>query len=201
MNLTFTDYPDKTHHKPYELDGVLRILKNEGVILFPTDTVWSLGCDATDLDAINRLLHLKSSKDPLHYEILVDSVERLKSAIRHLHPRLETLLLYHQRPLSVMIEKRDLSPGYFPLNHPFLTFRIVKDDYCENLIRAFDKPLLTTAAATGDNNIPTSFSAIQHDLAKRVDYIVKRRMDEDGSAELSVMVKLSNRDELVFLRD
>lgn len=201
MNQTFTNPSNRAMEKISDFEGVLRVLRNEGVVLLPTDTVWSLGCDATDLDAVQRLLHLKASDNPWYYEILTDSVEMLKSSIRHLNPRLETLLLYHERPLSVMIEKTSLSPGYFPLEHPFLTFRIVKDDYCRTLIGEFGRPILTTAAAAEDGEVPANFSRISIDLLKDADYVVKHGQDETEPGELSVMVKLSDKDELEFLRD
>lgn len=201
MNQPYTNPTNRAMEKISDFEGVLRVLRNEGVVLLPTDTVWSLGCDATDFDAVQRLLHLKDSNNPWHYEILTASVEMLKSSISHLHPRLETLLLYHERPLSVMIEKKRLSPGYFPLEHPFLTFRIVKDDYCRTLIGEFGRPILTTAASPNDDEIPIAFSQISIDLLKAADYVVKHGQDETEPDELSVMVRLSDKDELEFLRD
>lgn len=201
MNMIYSDFADKKQDKSVDLSGVLRVLKNEGVILLPTDTVWSLACDAIDVEAVTRLHERKASNDPWHFEILVDSVQMLKASIRHLHPRLETLLLYHNRPLSVVIEKKDLSPGFFPLNPPFLTFRVVKHDYCAALIQAFGKPLLTTAAACGDAAIPLSFADIAKPLLSSVDYVVKAAQASSDPGELSVMVKLSPRDELIFLRE
>ena len=201
MNLIYPDFAAQMHEKDFDLNGVLRVLKNEGVILLPTDTVWSIACDAIDVEAVKRLRELKASEDPFHFEILTDSVQMLKSAIRHLHPRLETLLLYHNRPLSVVIEKKDLSPGYFPLNPSFLTFRVVQDPYCYALIRAFGKPLLSTAAAQGNDPFPASFSEVSKAVLRSVDYTVKASDRSQDLGELSVMVKLSPRDELIFLRE
>ena len=76
-----------------EIEGAVRALENGGIILYPTDTIWSIGCDATDPVGVERVCRLKGSKSTKGFELLVDSVQMLKEYIEHLHPKIETLLV------------------------------------------------------------------------------------------------------------
>ena len=88
----------------YDLEGVLHTLKDDGLLLLPTDTLWSVGCDATNQVALKRLTRLVQTPYAGAVEILVDSVTMLKKYVLELHPRIETLLCHHVRPLTILME-------------------------------------------------------------------------------------------------
>ena len=182
-----------------DLDNSLATLNNEGLLLFPTDTIWSIGCDATDEIATRRLLRLKPNDQPL--EIIVDSVEMLREYVLHLHPRIETLLCYHARPLSIVFkEVKNLADVL--INHPYpIAFRLCQDDYCRQLISAFGKPVLTTAATLTSDKIPASFGSICSDVFSVVDYISKFRQETNNMEGPAVMVAFDYNGELSFLRE
>lgn len=185
----------------YDLEGALTTLRKGGLILYPTDTIWSIGCDATNTFAIEKILSLKRGASYPGIEILVDSVQMLKSYVRHLHPRIETLLTYHVQPLTVLFDNPHNIPHNALDQEGNMAIRIVQDDYCRDLIEAFGKPLVATYANVASQPIPSNFGAISSEIIQGVDYVTKYRQHEKIVGSPSVMVQLSERDELLFLRE
>lgn len=185
----------------YDLKSAISTLHNGGLILYPTDTLWSLGCDATNPRSVERVYRLKRTHISYPAEVLVSSLEMLKDYVAHLHPRIETLLIYHLRPLTVLYqEARNLPPSLLGSDGS-VAIRLVQDEYCMELIDAFGRPLMATPASIIDAPFPSTFGAISSEIIQGVDYVVKHRQKEKMHGEPSVMVRLSERDELVFLRE
>ncbi len=180
-----------------ELSNALTTLRAGGLILYPTDTLWSIGCDATNEAAVTKFLNLVQNNSSI--EIIVDSIAMLKKYIVHLHPRIETLLLYHTRPLSVKSSKpKDLANS---LVSKEVAFRICQDDYCKELIGEFAAPLVTCFASFDQEYLPATFGAISSEVIQAVDYVTRYRQDDKTPGEPSVVITLSDEDELVFLRE
>lgn len=185
----------------YNLEGALDVLERGGLMLYPTDTIWSIGCDATNPLAIEQLLRLKRPNQPDCLEVLVDSVEMLRNFVAHLHPRIETLLAYHIRPLTIIFDEAQNLPSNLLNNDGSVALRMVQEDYCRKLIAAFGKPLVATYACVGCNSFPANFGAVSSEIIQGVDFVSRHRQHEKLIGQPSVMVRLSANDELEFLRD
>lgn len=185
----------------YDIKGALKVLQEGGVILYPTDTVWSIGCDATNPQAIEKVTAIKKKTTTKNFEILVDSLQMLKNYVEHVHPKLETLLMYHMRPLTVVFDHARNLPASVISPDGSIAVRVVQDDFCRALIGAYGEPLLASFASMGEGTFPTNFGSISSEIIEEVDFVVKYRQNEKVSDEPSVVVKLSNRDELEFLRE
>ncbi len=186
---------------PHDLEGTLRTLADDGLVLMPTDTLWSIGCDATNRLSLRRLFRLIAASDGSRIEILVDSIPMLKKYVRRLHPRLETLLLYHVRPLTVLLPGAVNLPPEVQRPDGLTAFRIAQDEYSRQLLHAYCSPLATAFATAGEAPPPATFGEIRSDIIQGVDHVVRRGQLEKRPGEPSVMVLLSERAELVFLRD
>ncbi|MEM9886530.1 MAG: Sua5/YciO/YrdC/YwlC family protein [Bacteroidota bacterium] len=184
-----------------ELEEVKGILEQGGTILFPTDTIWSLGCDATNSVAVKKLLSLKGNEASAFFTVLVDSSNMIKKYVGHLHPKIETLLAYHRRPLTVVYDAAKNLPDNVIAADGSVAIRIPQDEYCRYLIRSFGKPIVVTTANIDSGVLPESFEDIEEQLKKKADFISSRRRKEAFSDGLAVMVRLSPRAELVFLRE
>lgn len=185
----------------YDLEGAHSTLSRGGLLLFPTDTLWSIGCDATNPGAIDKLLQVKPSKASTPLEILVDSVQMLKQYVDHLHPRIETLLYYHVRPLTVVCKKaRNLPSNLLPPDGR-VAIRMVQDDFCRELIQSFGAPLVATYATLNEQYFPSTFGGVSSEVIQAVDYVALHRRTEKTPGEPSVIVSLSEKDELIFLRE
>ncbi len=189
----------------YDLEDAARILKNEGLVLLPTDTLWSIACLADDPVAIERMRRIIPPNEVQPYEVLFDNLDMLKAYSPRLHPRLETLLIYHSRPLSIITDAVD------HLNHPLvtrrgkMTARIANDSYCRNLIRMVKKPLLITSAHFPQSPYPSHFGKIRSDIIEGVDYVSKYRIKYSrlniSQEKPTVLVRINSKREFEFLRE
>jgi L-threonylcarbamoyladenylate synthase len=187
------------HH--YDLDGATATLADGGLILYPTDSIWSIGCDATDPVAVESIYRLKGVRNPACLELIVDSPQRILPYVDHLHPRLETLLLYHVRPLTILVENGRNLPSNLLRPDGTIAFRVAQDDYCRNLIAEYGKPLIAAYAAVGCEDYPSTFGMVSSTILQGVDFVARHRQIDKVAGEPSVMVRLTERDELEFLRE
>ncbi len=184
-----------------DLNRAVKALEQEGIIVHPTDTVWSIGCHALDRTAVARMLNLKRANGLENFEVLVNSLEMLKDYIPFIHPRLETLLSYHLRPLTVIFDHASGLPAELFLPDGSVAIRLIHDRFCKVLIDDIGAPLLSSPATFQPGHIPTTFGAVSSAVLEKADYVVKHRQMEKEPGELSVMVRLSEREELIFLRE
>ncbi len=174
----------------HHVEGALAAIENNGLVLCPTDTLWSIACNANDPVAVVRLLRLKPNTHPNNFELLVDSIEMLRDYVEHLHPRVETLLSYHMRPLTVVFEKARNLPDKILNVDGSIAVRIVQDDFCRNLISNLKAPLVSTFAHLDEAPMPTHFGAISSAVIEAVDYVVRYRQNDKSHGQPSVMVRL-----------
>lgn len=189
----------------YDLEDAASVLENEGLVLLPTDALWSVACVADDPIALERIKRIIPPNKDQPYEVLFNSLEMLKKYTPRLHPRLETLLIYHTRPLSIVT---DISQQ---LKHPLLeqngkmAARVVQDNYCRSLIRILDKPLVVTSAHFPHSPYPSHFGRVRSDIIEGVDYVSKYRIKysrlNKNSDQPTALVRLNGQKELEFLRE
>lgn len=186
----------------YPLDDALSSLRNSGLVLFPTDTLWSIGADATDPVAILRLLRLYQAVAAPHpLEILVDSLDRLKHYVPGLHPKLETLLLYHVQPLAIQVDRMAHLPVQLGQAEVSIAFRLVRDPLCRQMIQDLGNPIASMFASFDGNKLPTHFGNINSDVVSAADLVIGLNRPARKSGQVSVMIRLTKDDELEFLRD
>lgn len=184
-----------------DMDLALAALQNGGLILLPTDTVWSLAALVCFPEAVSRLKQLSFSLEENPLELLVGSVEELKRHVVHMHPRLETLLLYHMRPLSIVFEDPIGVPANALWQDGRMAMRIVLDPFVRDLIELAGLPLVATPAPAPNRQVSGHFGGISSEVLQQTDYVVKYRQGERQIGELPVMVQLSEEEELDFLRE
>jgi L-threonylcarbamoyladenylate synthase len=182
----------------YDLEPILACLENGGTILLPTDTIWGIACDATNAEAVEKVHELKRNRP---FVLLVSSIEMLKDYVQQVHPRIETLLLFHQRPLTIIYENAKNLPTNAYGDDGSVAIRITHDPFCQSLIESFGKPIVATSANISGDPLPNHFGEISSAVIIGVDYVVKyRTMDKDMN-EPSVIAKLDENEELVFFRE
>jgi L-threonylcarbamoyladenylate synthase len=185
----------------YDLEGAANILENEGLILLPTDTLWCLACLADDPVALERMRRVKAADQAQPYELLFTDLEMLKQYAPRLHPRLETLLVYHRRPLTVLTDPGD---GLHPralMKSGKMAARVTVDTYCRSLIRLLGKPLATIPAYYQDSPFPDHFGRVRSDIIEAVDYVSRYRPKERLSGKPTIMVQIDEQEELEFIRE
>ena len=180
---------------------ILNVLNAGGVILYPTDTIWGIGCDATNAAAVEKVYRLKDRPSGKGFVLLVDSVNMLRQFVSHVHPRIDTLLMYHTRPLTVVYDKGVNLAKNVTAPDGSVAIRLATDSFCKALIRALGKPIVATSANMSGQPFAKNFGEISSDVLERVDFVVKFRQEQRDTGEPSVIVRLNEAEELEFIRE
>lgn len=180
---------------------IASILEKGGVICYPTDTVWAIGCDALNEEAIARVTKIKERPAEKGYILLVSSIEMLKRYATRVHPRLETLLSFHQRPLTVVYDRSVGLPAQVKAPNGSIAIHVAQDQFCQELIEALGRPIICSVAAKTGESYPHTFGGISSEILGAVDYVVKYRQDDREPGEPSPIAKLDRHMELEFIRE
>ena len=184
-----------------KIEDISSVLKEGGLILYPTDTIWGIGCNACDAKAIKRIYQLKKRATSKNFVILVDSIEMLKKYVREVPPRIETLIYYHTRPLTMIFDEARNLPDSLIASDNTIAIRVAQDQFCKELISDFGYPLVATSANISSQPFPANFGEISSDIIKGVDYIVKIRRHEKTHGQQSIIARIMEDGEMEFLRE
>ena len=185
----------------FNLESTIQTLENGGLILYPSDTIWGIGCDATNSAAATRILQLIGRETGEGMVSLVDNMEMLLRYTGAIHPRLQTLLEYHVRPLTMIYPKvKGLAPEVLASNGS-AAIRICNEPFCQALISAFGKPLVSVAAHLPGEPFPTHYGAISSDVIQQVDHVVKyRQREKPTDKQPSLIARWSRQNEIEPVR-
>lgn len=182
-----------------ELKKTIRILLNGGVIVYPTDTIWGIGCDATDESAVAKVFELKKRTESKSLIILVDSLEMLQEYVKNLPTKVTCVLAGTSRPTSVIYKNpKGLAANVIATNNT-VAIRIANDEFCKKLIHDFGKPIVSTSANYSGKASPKCFDEIENSLLDKVDYVVNLYREERQNRS-SQLVKISEKGRIEFLR-
>lgn len=184
-----------------EIPDVVDALKRGEVILYPTDTIWGLGCDATNEKAVLRVFRIKHRPTDQPLIILVDSIEMLKDYASKIHPRVETLLSMHHKPLTVIYPSAANLPAAVSGGKKTIAIRVVNEPFCQEMIRQLGRPVVSTSANVSGTPWPKGFGEISSEVLKAVQYVVRYRRDEKETGEPSVIATFNSKGTLDFLRE
>ena len=185
-----------------ELTMALTALSSNQIILCPTDTVWSLAGRIRPTKNVERLQKLSAGRPDYPLELLVSSLEMFRGVSKEVHPRIEMLLSYHQRPLSVLLNLNDNIQSLLGLANQEIPVRLIKNGFIHDLIETFGEPLLSIPASKLDAKIPQYFGQLRSDILEEADYIVRVKQRDRNPKVPSVLVRLpENAEEFDFLRD
>lgn len=178
----------------------LQVLQQGGTILFPTDTIWGIGCDATNEIAVDKVYSLKKRDKSKPLIVLASDIEMVKKYVMHVHPKLETLLQYHTRPITVIYDHQDGLPKNVISKDNTIGIRIPQDNFCRELIKSFGKPIVATSANISNEAFPKNFGEITSNVISKVDFTIPYRQNDSNFLPPSAIVRLSPNEELIFLR-
>ncbi len=183
-----------------EIHKALEVLKSGGVLLYPTDTIWGIGCDATSKDAVERVLQIKRRPESKSLIVLVSDDNML---LRHLHtmpPFADELMEYASGPLTIVYPRVTGIAGNVLAGDGSAGIRLVRDEFCRKLISAFRKPVVSTSANVSGAAAPRNFSEIDSLILQQVDYVVNLRQHEKALSRPSAVVKLGEKGEIKIIR-
>lgn len=182
-----------------EIASVINTLKQGGTIIYPTDTIWGIGCDPFNEAAVGNLFYLKKRPRSKPLLLLVDSIKMLKQYV-NIHPRVETLLVYHKQPLTLIYKADKRIPEHLTTEIRTIGIRVVLDDFCKEVIKTFGSPITSTSANFSGSPFPTSFQDIDSRFLQIADYVVKYKQQERSNGKPSVIASFDSEGELSFFR-
>lgn len=183
-----------------EIKYIVRLLNEGKVILYPTDTVWGLGCDALNEKAVKRLFQIKQRMEDKSVITLIDSVERLDAFTDNVENTVLDLLSQSHVPQTVIFPSvKNLPNGVINQNRSG-AFRLPKHEFCLNLLKEFQKPLVSTSANVSGDKTPLYFNEISQEIKEAVDYIVPHSYEGNMTHKPSQIIFLSQDGEIQFLR-
>lgn len=188
----------------FELDitNALKALTSGGTILYPTDTIWGLGCDATNVSAIEKIFDIKKRGAEKSLIILLDDASKLKHYINHIPKEALALAETSERPLTIIYpsaDKKKLAANLLAADGS-IAIRVTKDLFCKKLIQEFGKPIVSTSANVSGENPPANFSEISGEIKKVVDYVVQYRQEEKLNPKPSAIIRIGTKGEIEFIR-
>lgn len=178
-------------------DEIISILKEGKIILYPTDTLWGLGCDALNPETVNRIYEIKNRPPDKSFVLLVSDIEMLKLYVKEIHPRVETLLAYHTRPLTVIYKAKKILPDIL-LDNGKVAIRIVQEKKISELIKKFGKPIVSIPANISDEPLPENFNEINDKLKSSVDYVFFHKRNSVEPQQSSAVASFSKSGKLKF---
>ena len=182
-----------------ELAHAIADLKSGKIILYPTDTVWGLGCDATNSIAVSRVFKLKNREESKSLVVLMSSLEMLKEHVDDISQKVIQLINSSEKPTTIIYNNpKGLAPNTIALDNT-IAIRIPKHEYCIDLINQFGKPIISTSANISGEPTPKSFSEISQPILEGVDYIVNLERDKITDKS-STILKLIGED-IEVIRD
>ncbi len=184
-----------------DIDIALKTLKTGGIILYPTDTIWGIGCDATNEDAVKRIYDIKKRSDTKSMLLLLDKASELIWYVDEIPELANDLIKLTNKPLTIIYPRAKSLAKNLIANDGTIGIRIVKDEFCEKLISKFGKPIVSTSANISGEASPSNFSEINENIINAVDYIVKWKQNDNSRKVPSGIIKLGINGEVVVIRE
>jgi L-threonylcarbamoyladenylate synthase len=183
-----------------DLKSALSTLKAGGVILYPTDTIWGLGCDASNTEAVEMIYKIKQRDDRKSLIVLVDNVNRIQQYVRSVPEIAYELLNVTDTPLTIIYPGgKNLAPNLLA-NDGSIAIRICSDDFGMELIKRFRKPIVSTSANISGETTPSFFHDISQQIKTSVDYIVNYRQDDTTKNSPSPIIKIDSDGTIKIIR-
>lgn len=183
-----------------DLTKALEVLRNGGVILYPTDTVWGIGGDATNAEAVKRIYEIKQREDSKSMLVLMENPNLLNSYIDEVPEIAWDLIEMTDKPLTIIYSgAKNLAPNLIASDGS-IGIRITNEAFTQKLIQRLRKPLVSTSANISGQKTPQNFDEITEEILNAVDYIVEYRRDDIKKYAPSSIIKLGKGGQIEIIR-
>lgn len=192
----------------HEIQNALKVLRGGGTILYPTDTIWGIGCDATNEKAVGKIYNIKQREDKQGLIALVSDDGMLNRFVKDVPEMAWDLIgisnneddYEEEKPLTIIYDAGRGFAKNVLADDGSIGIRMVKDDFCQRMIHKFSKPVVSTSANISGTPAPQNFSEISDEIIKVVDYVVNWRQHENGNAKPSSIIRLKGNGEFQIIR-
>lgn len=182
------------------MEQIINILKSGGTIVYPTDTIWGIGCDATNIEAIKKIYDIKHRDANKSMIILVESEHRLQELVEVPELAWEMMDL-SEKPITFIYDNPKGLPKELLAEDGSIGIRLVKNDFCKKLISKLNKPLVSTSANLSGSKSPLKFADIDSEILKGVDYVVEEFHDVVSEYPGSSVIEIGQDGKIKIIRE
>ena len=184
-----------------EIKKSVEVLRSGGVILYPTDTIWGLGCDATNEAAVKKVYDIKQRTETKSMLVLIDSPAKLQAYVTEIPEMAWELIELTTNPLTIVYPgARNLAPNLIG-DDQTIGIRVTEEPFSKKLCEMFRKPIVSTSANVSGTKSPAFFGEIAGEIIQAVDYVVNFRRDEKTPAKASSIIMLGVKNEIQIIRE
>ncbi len=183
-----------------ELEQSLLVLDKAQILLYPTDTVWGLGCDATNEEAVAKIYQIKQREESKSLIVLVDSLDMLKDYVDVISSKTLEIITNAKKPTTIIYRNpKGLAKNTITKDNT-VAIRIVQNKFCQKLISEFGKPIVSTSANISGASTPMSFKEIETSILDAVDYVVNLHQ-ERTSVQSSRIIRILQDETIEVIRE
>ncbi|HEX4888017.1 MAG TPA: L-threonylcarbamoyladenylate synthase [Luteibaculaceae bacterium] len=182
------------------IDTAIETLKKGGIILYPTDTVWGIGCDATNPDAVAKIYALKKREDSKSMIVVVHNDGLLQRCVRAVPDQAWQLIDVSDKPLTLVLDGAQGLASNLVATDGSIAIRRVNHAFCQALLSRFNKPIVSTSANVSGNPSPSSFQQIDPQIIAGVDFVVPREQEGAPTGQPSSIIKLALNGQITIIR-
>lgn len=184
-----------------EIKKACEVMQAGGVILYPTDTIWGLGCDATNEEAVKRIYEIKKRVDSKALIVLIDRDVKLQFYVDEVPEIAYDLIEYSEKPLTIIYDGARNLAANLMAEDGSIGIRITQEQFSHKLCERFKKAVVSTSANISGEPSPANFAEISEEIKSSVDYIVTYRQDDLSKAKPSGIIKLGRNSEVKVIRE
>ncbi len=208
MNYKSSKYSNKDNYKfeipetvVKEVRKVAEIIRKGGVILYPADTVWGIGCDATNEKAVKRIYDIKKREDNKSMLVLVNDVKMVEKYVKKVPKTAKQIINLATKPTTVIYSDAVALANNIIAEDGSIGIRVCKELFCSQLIRTLKIPIVSTSANISGEPTPKSFAHISEEIKKAVDYVVEWKQKSKKKAKPSSIIKIGNDNTVKIIRE
>jgi len=183
-----------------DINEAVKVLRNGGVILYPTDTVWGIGCDASNEKAVERIYQIKKRSDSKSMLVLADSPAMVQYYVNDMPDVAWELIESTSTPLTIIYDNAKNFAKNLLADDGSIGIRVANDKFIKALLSRFRAPIVSTSANISGEPTPQNFMEISDEIKNSVDYIVKHKQDDLTKSLPSRIIKLKHNGEFIIIR-
>lgn len=183
-----------------EVKKTIEVLRAGGIILYPTDTVWGIGCDATNAEAVEKIYKIKQRDDSKSMLVITDGMARIQSYVDEIPDIAWDLAELADKPITIIYPQAKNLAANLISDDGSIGIRISSEKFSKQLCAAFRRPIVSTSANISGEPSPECFAEISDIVKDQMDYIVQYRQDDTQKKQASSIIKLKKNGTFVILR-
>jgi len=182
-----------------EIQNAYEVIKNGGIILYPTDTVWGIGCDATNPDAVAKIYQLKQREETKSMIVLMNGEKMMYNVFKDIPEVAWQIIDLSEKPTTMILDQPRNVASNLIASDKTLGIRLVKEPFCFKLMEKMKRPLVSTSANISGQPTPIAFKDISPEIIKGVDYVVNLHQDKIAGKP-STIIKLTSDAQVKIIR-